>query len=195
MNPKKRKLAILLSIIIIIIVALGGIGGKIYMDNQAVRKEKQEELEKRLIQTKKEVTELLEWNYIDIQSVTFDYGGWDGSGVQRVSLDKSLTETLAGGLTINGWVNGDEECIFECDLEVETLKPKSDPLATVGEIGYGEAGGSFSDTGGTLGKLYKSGNESHVWLTLPDISDLKEKGFTKLITAQEIKQYFKEKSK
>ncbi|GAB2025402.1 hypothetical protein OfM1_14730 [Lactovum odontotermitis] len=71
MKPNKKRLAIILSSIGLVIVILIGIGGKIYMDNQAEQREKQAELRKNLEKSKEEIVELLMWNYKDVQSVTF----------------------------------------------------------------------------------------------------------------------------
>ncbi|GAB2025407.1 hypothetical protein OfM1_14780 [Lactovum odontotermitis] len=194
MNPKKRKLAILLSIIIIIIVALGGIGGKIYMDNQAVQQAKQKELKKNLEESKKEIIESLEWNYSGIHSVTFDYDFNENDGAIKVKLDKSLTTTPAGGITINGWVNGDKTINFSVGLDEKTLEPlKGGVLGGKGDSMYKNP--EPSENPAALGDYNGFYDSRNYYLTFTDINKLKLQGFDKDITFEQIKQYFEEKEK
>ncbi|MFH0153217.1 hypothetical protein, partial [Pseudomonas aeruginosa] len=120
-------------------------------------------------------TELLEWNYKNIHSVTFDYDGGAGSGVVRVPFDKSLTTTPAGGLSIYGYVNENENLGFDANLNPDTMK-----------VDGNDGGYPMLDD-----KLFKNPNPivegrnqspENYYLTPSDIATLKKQGFTKDIT-------------
>ena len=179
-----------------VFILIFGIGGKIYTDKKAEYQAQQEQLKKNLAESKTEITKLLEWNYKDIRSITFEYDGGAGSGVIRVPFDKSLTTTPAGGLTINGYVNGKDygDNAFQASLNESSMKFSPNPS-------FGEY---YPMLANTLYKnphpiaapyLQESYSSANYYLTPSDISTLKRQGFTKDITFEQIKHYFEEKVK
>ena len=184
-----------------VFILIFGIGGKMYMDKKAEQQAQQEKFKKNLAESKKEIIELLEWNYNDINSVIFDYTGWDGSGVKEVLFDKSLTTTPAGGVHINGWINNDKNFIFEANLDTETFKIDGK------NGGYPMISSLKDKTWKTDqgNKMYKNfelivnavdiSPQNIDYLTIKDIDILKNKGFNKNITSQQIRSYFEEKKK
>ena len=171
-----------------VFILIFGIGGKIYTDKKAEYQAQQEQLKKNLAESKAEITELLEWNYKDIRSITFEYDGGAGSGVIRVPFDKSLTTTPAGGLSIYGYVNENENLGFDANLNPDTMK-----------VDGNDGGYPMLDD-----KLFKNPNPivegrnqspENYYLTPSDIANLKKQGFTKDITFEHIKYYFEEKAK
>ena len=181
-----KKLIIVLSIVVMVFILIFGIVVKIYMDKKAEYQAQQEQLKKNLVESKAEITELLEWNYKDIRSITFEYDGGAGSGVIRVPFDKSLSTTPAGNIWINGWVNENKALGFSADLDPETLK----------------VDGNYGGYPMLENSLYKNPHPitqgdiqsaANYYLTLEDISSLKKQGFTKDIAFEQIKKYFEEK--
>ena len=176
----------MLSIVIMIFILIFGIGGKMYMDNQA----HQEQLRNNLSESKKQIKEILEWNFDGIKSIIFDYLPDKNTGLIAVPFDKSLSTTPAGGLIVNGYVNGDKTLQFTFGVSSETMKNP--------EMGYG--GGSklivknlkirntdylrkAFNTWGTAGQNLK------VDLRLSDIEVLKKQGFTSNISSEQIIKY------
>lgn len=180
----KKKKKIIIASVCVAAAALIGIGGKLHLDDQV----KQKQLKENLLHSKAEITELLEWNYKGIKSVTFYYDGSGGSGVSRVPFDDSLATTPAGDLTICGYVNEDKNIGFSASLNPITMRLEGD---------YG--GYPMLED-----KLYKNPNpitegdiqsSANYYLTPSDINILKKQGYTKDIPFEKIKQYFEEKDK
>jgi hypothetical protein len=184
---KKTTIIVWSIVVVVVLLIIGGIGVKTYMDKQAEHQAQQEQLEKNLAESKKEIIELLEWNYKNVQTVSFGYDGKSGSGAVRVSFDSSLTTTPAGGLVIHGFVNGNNQgdLGFSAELNPDTMELD------------GNSGGYPMLTD----RLYKNPNPmtgrnqspENYYLTPSDIKELKKRGFTKDITFEQIRHYFDER--
>jgi hypothetical protein len=196
----KRK-HIILGCGVLFMLVIIGIGGKLYMDYE----KKQEELRANLVESKKEITEMLEWNYKDIKSVTFGYDG----NLSKLNIDPSLSITPVGIVTINGWVNGDKKLSFDGELNTELSKISGGVGSYGGKLGLMAKDPNNvllsktiieNKTGEVSDKelqviIDKTQNSTNYYLDLKDIEYLKQQGFTKDITFAQIKQYFEEKKK
>ncbi|GAB2026831.1 DUF1310 family protein [Lactovum odontotermitis] len=194
MNQKKRKLPIISSVIIIIIIV--AFVGKIYMNHQAEQNAKQEEFLKNLSESKEQVKELLNWNFDDVQSVTFDYEA-PKEDYYPVKIDKSLSTTPAGGLIINGYINDDHSLTFSCGVNSSTGKKSED-----GGLSFGSEDKIIKNhlkirNTDYLEKAWTTFGGENVWsvmLNLSDIRKLKKQGFSSNISSEQIIEYLEGKN-
>ena len=185
-----KKLIIVLSIVVMVFMLIFGIGGKMYMDNQA----HQEQLRNNLSESKKQIKEILEWNFDGIKSIIFDYLPDKNTGLIAVPFDKSLSTTPAGGLIVNGYVNGDKTLQFTFGVSSETMKHP--------EMSYSDTDKLVKDHlkirgTGYLEQAWKTFGTEKVWntdLDLSDVEKLKVQGYTSNISAEQIIKYLEEKN-
>ena len=190
----RKKFGLIFGVIGLAILILGGIGGKIYMDRkaeyQAQVQEQKANAEKIIAKDKEEITEIFEWNYDNVQSVTFEFLPSKADGTLPTNLGQCIRTTPAGGLYINGFVNNNKSLVFSVNLNVDTFKLSEVPqIFKTGGNNYEE--GLFREfKNPTLneGKLLPS--RETCFLSYEDIGKLKSQGYTNDITFEQIRHYF-----
>jgi len=172
------KKTLVISSIIVGIILIGiaiTIGGKYFMDEQAKKQAQEAQYEKMLATVKAQVKEEIEWNFKDINSVTFEYQPTPTDGTLPTKQDQSLRTTPMGGLYYDGYINGNKKLQFDAKLNTDFLPNKLsiDDIILI-----------TSDRTGLIDTFewYKAPvlDQEHWpnknWLTSSDISQLKKQG-------------------
>lgn len=143
---------------------------------------------KELDKFKAQTTELLEWNYDGIDSVTFDWIP-DFNGFIRNPKVPELAMTPMGSPNLVGYVNGDINKNFYIEIDVDNSQNEVF-ISGMYTFGFDELDKNPEY------RISGVGNDDG-WKTeleYDDIQELKKQGYTKDISIEEIKEYFDKKN-